>query len=199
MRCTTCGQEFPKEQLQLIDGSRYCPGCKEKLFAPSKPKMSQRLVDAAAKKQKTNTKRIGRVDFILNSFLVWIVLPQFMNGYLPTYSPLRMFNRSLIDGEFNIEILPSWLWLVPAILSWLYASSRIQDTKLSSHLSWLLWLPGLNLALFIIKGESQKNQFGLPPGPPSTFKTTMAIPAALINVLVFAVVISLTLTTLLTL
>ncbi|CCN42154.1 membrane hypothetical protein [Vibrio nigripulchritudo SO65] len=196
MKCSSCFGAFPREQVKVVETSNYCATCYQKLFAPTRKKISEKLVEKIEKSesQKIKTPRNGRVEYILNYFLSWCILPIFMAIAIPSSSSLSLVSNSGVTGykvASNLNFSPSFLWLIPVLLSALYTSARVKDLEWKNKLSFLLWLPGINFILFFIPGTNGKNKYGLQPAKPTKFKALLAIILAVVMMLVVGSFISL--------
>lgn len=188
MKCSSCIGTFPKEEIKVVETSSYCSACYQKLFAPTNKKISEKLVEKIEKteSQKIKTPRNGRVEYVLNYFLSWFILPIFMAIAIPTSSSLSLVSNSGITGykvASNLSFSPSFLWLIPVLLSALCTSARVQDLEWENKLSFLLWLPGINFILFFIPGTIGKNKYGLQPAKPTKFKVLLSIVLATVMLL----------------
>ncbi|USH04359.1 hypothetical protein K6Q96_21725 [Grimontia kaedaensis] len=180
MRCSSCGGDFPAVETSVIDSSRYCVSCKQDLFAPSRKKVSEKLVETLEKKEKTKVKtdRLGRVEFFLYSVGTWLVIPAAINSNIPKHSDLRMFQphfEASTHLSISINFEMSWLWLIPILLSLRSTMGRVKDLNWHPNTSFVLWTPFTSLALFLIPGSRGENQYGLKPMQPSMLNTTLAI------------------------
>ncbi|CCN37096.1 membrane hypothetical protein [Vibrio nigripulchritudo AM115] len=113
---------------------------------------------------------------------------------IPSSSSLSLVSNSGVTGykvASNLNFSPSFLWLIPVLLSALYTSARVKDLEWKNKLSFLLWLPGINFILFFIPGTNGKNKYGLQPAKPTKFKALLAIILAVVMMLVVGSFISL--------
>ncbi|MGF1705560.1 hypothetical protein [Enterovibrio baiacu] len=184
MRCSSCGDDFPVKETSVIDSSRYCSDCKNNLFAPSSKKMSEKLVETLEKKEKAKVKtnRVGRVEYLFNSFGTWIILPALINSNIPKHSDLRLFHTHVeASTHLSVSITPleSWLWLLPVIVSLLFTMGRVKDLNWPINTAFLLWTPLTTLLLFLIPGTRGENGYGLEPKNPNIFISIIAVLASI--------------------
>ncbi|SKA58284.1 DUF805 domain-containing protein [Enterovibrio nigricans] len=198
MRCSSCGGDFPREDLRLVESSRYCGDCKTSLFAPARKKVSEHLVESLEKKEKAKVKtpRMGRVEYLINSFLACILLPVFMNGYIDENSKLSMFGYSIENADVHFYFINSWLWGVSCVLAWLYTISRVKDLCWPQYLSFVLWVPIIRWVLFFKVGDSEENIYGPAPKKPSTIKVFSSVVSSVLLV-VFDLIVAVSALTLL--
>ncbi|MBM7073623.1 DUF805 domain-containing protein [Shewanella sp. 202IG2-18] len=168
---------FDKQELKLVESCNYCQRCYSNLFSKPNKKISEKVVEKIAENEKAKVKTTsnGRTEYVLNTFMAWVLLPVFMSIAFASSSTFSMVKNVGITSSANISISPSWLWLLPVILSVFFTSSRVQDLNWKLALSFVLWIPGLNILLFLLPGTSQKNSYGLKPKPKSKIFSVLAI------------------------
>ncbi len=194
MNCSSCRKSFQKSDLRVIESSFYCNICESKIFSKSSPKLTDRLVKSIAEKDKAKkavkTPRNGRVEYIINIFVAWILLPSFMNAPLSGYPLFKLFSVSVIESRVNFDFHLSILWGLPIILSYLYTCCRIQDLGWSNKVALIMWLPFVNFILFIWPGNQGENKYGVAPQNPSFIKVVGAFISVLIMfVISYAVIL----------
>ncbi|GAA5214208.1 hypothetical protein ACFSJ3_04255 [Corallincola platygyrae] len=177
MKCSSCGGDFPSNQIQVIETSRYCKTCTEKLFAPRKASLGRKVSKSiqSSRKKSAQTPRAGRVSFIINSFVAWIAAPLLLSKVLPMYTnKVSHVNFGWIAGyELTLDRL--LMGLIALIMSWFFTVARVKDVGWPILLSAIYCLPGPNAALFFWPGNRKENGYGGVPAEPSKLKKAFAL------------------------
>lgn len=190
MRCNKCLKTINDDSFNIIERSRYCPQCYDNFFQSDTKTLGDKILDKInnPNDKPVKTTRYGRVEFILYYFFTWFFVPPIMNILVSKNSDMQLVSVSGISGyrvDSGFTIEPSILWIVPVVLSALFASARIQDVGWSNKWSFILWLPGLSVILFLCPGTHGKNRYGAQPKKPTRINTFFAAIACMIMVLVF--------------
>lgn len=181
MNCSKCNKSLSGISSKVIDNCRYCISCVSDLISTSSTEESTKLTkikeNSITKNNGDNKKtpRMGRVNYTLNVFYVWIILPIFLSSILKDFPDLiLMQSRALEDGGIGYYYNSSILWGIMIVLGILFTDSRIQDVGWNRWISFLLWIPVVNILLCVWPGNADDNTFGMKPKPSSLLKKILA-------------------------
>ncbi len=123
--------------------------------------------------QYTNWRaRIGRLKYLQMTFFFPLLV--FISFILMMVAYLYITNsgpKPVATGSM------AWIWgvgiiiiLIASLLNWLWLTiQRVHDFGAKGLLAFLVFIPIINLALFLVPGELEENFYGAPPKNESLF------------------------------
>jgi uncharacterized membrane protein YhaH (DUF805 family) len=142
-------------------------------------------------KTKKTMPRLGRINYIYWNAAIWFFLPLvltviFHKLFNFNVANVTTFKSDIIATEVNLNLVAFWFLQIP--LAIIFTVSRVKDLGWPKYLAFILWVPVINILLFLWPGNKGDNQYGIEDPKTTNYKKFLVFTLPITCMVVYSVI-----------